>query len=298
MSQPYIGRFAPSPSGPLHFGSLVTALGSFMEARLHDGQWLLRMEDHDPPREMPGAADEILRTLDAFGFEWDGKVVYQSQRGELYEAALAKLADDGLTFHCRCTRSQLKAAGQMGPMGLIYPGSCRELGHGSHDAALRLRVPDREFGFEDAVLGGTAQNLARELGDFVLRRRDGLYAYQLVVVVDDADQGITDVVRGSDLYDNTPRQLYLQTMLDLPRPDYIHLPIATNAAGEKLSKQTYATALDASKPLPALIRAWKFLGQTEFAETPVSTEEFWHEAIAHWSVDMVPKQAAIIAVEA
>lgn len=248
------GRFAPSPTGALHFGSLLAAFGSWLAARSAGGEWLVRMEDVDAAREVPGAAAAQLRTLAAFGLVHDGPVVYQSRRGGLYAAALQRLLDAGLAFECHCSRSDVAAAGGV-------HRACRPGAHRS-DPAVRLRVPDgsRET-FDDAVHGRVSQDVAREVGDFVLRRADGCWAYQLAVVVDDARQGITDVVRGADLLDSTPRQLLLQRALDLPRPRYLHLPLVIDDDGRKLAKSRAALPVDAADPLPALRAAWRALGQ-------------------------------------
>lgn len=247
------GRFAPSPTGPLHFGSIVAAVASYLDAKAAGGEWLVRMEDLDPPREQPGAADVILRTLEAFGLEWDGPVLYQSQRGEAYAAALDRLARDGLVFACACTRKEV-AEGR-------YPGTCRNgVPPGREARAWRVRVDGAAVAFEDRARGRVHQDLSREVGDFVLRRADGLFAYQLAVVVDDAAQGITDVVRGADLLDSTPRQIYLQRLLGFRRLRYSHVPVATNAAGEKLSKQTGAPPVDPASAGPTLCEVLRFLG--------------------------------------
>lgn len=293
---PYRGRFAPSPTGPLHFGSLVAALGSYLDARAHGGEWLLRIEDVDGPRTVPGAADGILRTLDAFGFAWDGEVLVQSRRLDLYHAALVRLQLEGLVFPCACSRSEIAAAG--GPLsvdgGQLYPGTCRHgLPAGRAARAWRLRVPaaaDAEFSFADRVQGAAQQNLARQVGDFVLLRADGQYAYQLAVVYDDAAQGVNAVVRGVDLLDSTARQIWLQRCLGAPTPSYAHLPVVVNAAGEKLSKQTRAAAVDAAGGSGVLARALDFLGHPvpeEVRRGPLSG--FWAWAIAHWSMARVPK---------
>jgi glutamyl-Q tRNA(Asp) synthetase len=299
-SAPYRGRFAPSPTGPLHFGSLVAAVGSYLEAISHDGAWLIRMEDIDPPREMPGAADAILRTLEAYGFEWDGPVLYQSRRGDVYDAILEKLNNDGLLYPCACTRKEIADSALPGIEGSIYPGICRQgLPAGRTPRAIRVRVNAVDIEFEDAIQGTMRQNLARDIGDFVLKRADGFFAYQLAVVVDDAAQGITHVVRGSDLLDSTPRQMYLQQLLGWSTPSYAHLPIATNIAGEKLSKQTLAEALGLSQPCPALWQALDFLGQ----QPPQSLAkenlaDLWKWAVAHWHIDRIPKRRAIVAKDA
>lgn len=287
---PYRGRFAPSPTGPLHLGSLIAAMASYLDARMHGGQWLVRMEDLDPPREMPGAADSILRTLEACGFEWDEAVWYQSRRSEIYQGHIERLLETGLAFHCGCSRRDIREHAVVGPEGPIYPGTCRDgVPAGRKPRTVRLRVADTEIRLEDRLQGRLRQNLARELGDFVIRRADGLFAYQLAVVVDDAAQGITDVVRGSDLLSSTPRQCWLQSQLALPRPRYMHIPVAVNAAGAKLSKQTHAPALDPTDPVPALWQAAAFLG----LEPPeplraASVRTFWEWALAHWQPDALP----------
>mgnify|MGYP005852244995 CR=1 FL=1 len=289
MSQsPYRGRFAPSPTGPLHIGSLIAAMASYLDARAHRGQWLVRMEDLDPPREMPGAAESILRTLEAYGFEWDETVWYQSRRSEIHQLYIDRLLEAGLAFHCGCSRRDIREhAVVIGPEGPIYPGTCRDgLPAGRKPRTVRLRVADTQIHFEDRLQGGQRQNLARELGDFVVRRADGLFAYQLAVVVDDAAQGITDVVRGSDLLSSTLRQCWLQSQLGLTRPRYMHIPVAVNAAGAKLSKQTHAPPLDPTEPVPALWRAAAFLGLEPPPELRMdSTATFWQWARVHWRAD-------------
>ncbi|HKT33094.1 MAG TPA: tRNA glutamyl-Q(34) synthetase GluQRS [Gammaproteobacteria bacterium] len=258
-----MGRFAPSPTGPLHFGSLVAALGSFLDARAHGGRWLLRIEDLDPPREQIGAADQILRSLEIHGLHWDGQVLYQHARLEAYKAAAAKLQAEGWAYPCACSRREIADSGWRGLEGPVYPGTCRQgppLGKPAR--ALRIRVPDAEtLSFEDRLQGVLHQNLAREIGDFVIRRADGCFAYQLAVVLDDAFQEILHVVRGADLLLSTPRQIWLQRRLGLPIPSYMHLPVAVTAAGEKLSKQTGAQPLDDARPSANLSRALEFLGQ-------------------------------------
>jgi glutamyl-Q tRNA(Asp) synthetase len=280
----YIGRYAPSPTGPLHFGSLVAAVGSYLDARTHGGRWLLRMEDLDPPREIPGAADGILNTLEAFGFEWDGEVLYQNQRHAAYAEATASLLEDGAAFPCACTRKEIADSGVHGLEGPVYPGTCR---HGlpvdREARALRLTAPDRIIRFEDGLQGPVNQNLARDIGDFIIRRADGVHAYQLAVVVDDAFQGVTHVVRGADLLLSTPRQLWLQELLGLAHPSYLHLPVAVNTAGEKLSKQTHARPVSDTQPGPGLWAALVYLRQEppEALKT-ASIDEIWVWAIAHW----------------
>lgn len=285
----YRGRFAPSPTGPLHFGSLVAALASYLEARQQQGEWLLRMEDLDTPRNMPGAADAILRSLEAFGFEWDGPVVYQSERHDLYAAALARLQEGGLVYPCGCTRKEIADSAIHGIEGAIYPGTCRSgLPPGKTARAWRIRAENRTIGFDDAILGHVAQNLARDIGDFVLKRADGFYAYQLAVVVDDADQGITHVVRGADLLDSTPRQIYLQQVLGLPAMHYAHIPVVLNAQGEKLSKQTQAAAVDDRQPATQLWQALDFLQQSPPAavrNAPLA--DIWQWADQNWQLSRI-----------
>jgi len=288
----YCGRFAPTPSGPLHFGSLVTTMGSYLQARQAGGQWLVRMEDLDPPREQAGAADAIIRTLRNFGFEWDGPVLYQSTQHPLYEAALDTLRAAGHTYACACTRKDILRTARKTSAGYVYAGTCRNKGLPfSPGHAIRLKVgAAAQDAFNDAVQGPQAQDITDEVGDFVLKRRDGLYAYQLAVVCDDDAQGVNEVVRGADLLDNTSRQRLLQRLLCYSRPHYVHLPLALNAAGDKLSKQTFASALDDKAPLPALAAAWRFLGQKPLAKTlrVSSPEAFWKLAIQAWDLGRVP----------
>jgi glutamyl-Q tRNA(Asp) synthetase len=281
----YRGRFAPSPTGPLHAGSLAAALGSWLDARAHDGVWLVRIEDIDPPREVPGARDDILETLDAFGLHSDEPVMLQSGRSDAYKAALQRLLGAGLAYGCACSRSEAEqAALAAGLAPGVYAGTCRGGTAGRAPRSIRLRTPDApadEVAFSDRAVGHFAQQLAADVGDFVLRRADGLWAYQLAVVVDDAEQGITDVVRGADLLDNTPRQIWLQHQLDLPTPRYLHLPLVTTAQGEKLSKQTGARALDRGDVLAELERAWQHL---EFPRLGAdSRDAFLRRAVALWA---------------
>lgn len=291
----YIGRFAPSPTGLLHAGSLVAALASFLDARAAGGRWLVRMEDLDRPRCEPGAAGTILRQLEAYGLHWDGAVLVQSQRDDAYAAALATLQASGAAYPCACSRRQLAQAPRSHEGETIYPGSCRAgLPPGAAARAWRVRVPDVSARFYDRVHGDLQQNLARDVGDFIVRRADGLFAYQLAVVVDDAFQGVTHVVRGADLLWNTPRQIYLQRLLGLPLPAYAHVPLITNAAGQKLSKQTLAPALPASGQGAALAQALAALGHPP----PVALEhagpaELLAWASVHWRIENVPLQPAI-----
>ena len=296
-SAPYRGRFAPSPTGPLHFGSLVAALGSYLDARAQGGEWLLRIEDVDAPRTVPGAEASILNTLEALGFTWDGPVVRQSERLDVYHGALVRLQAEGLVYPCACTRSEIAARTSEASVdgGLLYPGTCRAgLPAGVAARAWRLRVPDREFAFVDRVQGAHRQNLEREVGDFVLLRADGQYAYQLAVVVDDALQGVNAVVRGVDLLDSTPRQMWLQECLGVPTPTYAHLPVAVNAVGEKLSKQTRAPAVDPRQGSRVLAEVMRFLGfdvPAGLRQAPLP--EFWVWAQAAWSMANVLKVRAI-----
>jgi glutamyl-Q tRNA(Asp) synthetase len=287
----YRGRFAPSPTGPLHFGSLVAALGSYLDARAAGGAWLVRIEDLDTPRSSGAVSDDILRTLEAFGFQWDGEVRFQSRRIAHYEAALAGLQAQGATYRCTCSRREIADSALRGVEGPVYPGTCRALGiAASASAAVRLRTDDIEIAFEDRLQGRVAQRLESGIGDFVLKRKDGIIAYQLAVVVDDADQGVTDVVRGADLLLSTPRQIRLQRQLGLPTPRYLHLPVATNSAGQKLSKQTLAPALNPAGALAALRRALAFLGQTPVeAGSPV---QFLSAAVAGWQPERLPRHSA------
>ncbi len=285
----YRGRFAPSPTGPLHFGSLVAAVGSFLAARHAGGDWLVRMEDLDPPREVPGAADDILRALEGFGLHWDGPVMVQSKRHGAYRQAMTDLERQGLLYPCACSRSEIAAAGLWGPAGAIYPGTCRNgAAPGRTLRALRIRTDIDLIEFTDTLQGPQRQWLDQELGDFPIRRGDGIFAYQLAVVVDDAAQGITHVVRGRDLLNSTPRQIYLQRCLGLPTPAYAHLPIAVNDQGEKLSKQTGAAPVDRKNPLPTLLKVLRFLNQNPPSELrDAQLPELWHWAIAHWALDRI-----------
>jgi glutamyl-Q tRNA(Asp) synthetase len=274
----YVGRFAPSPTGPLHFGSLVAALASYMEARSAKGKWLLRMEDLDKPREQRGAADAILGALDALGLHWDGAIEYQSRRTELYRDALARLKAH--TYPCGCTRSEIADSALAIDGARAYGGNCRSgLPPGKTARAVRI-IAAGEIRFTDRVQGPQAQRLERDVGDFVLWRADGQFAYQLAVVVDDAQQGITDIVRGADLLDSTARQIYLQRLLGFPTPRYLHVPVVVNAAGEKLSKQTGAEPVDPAHGGDALRRAFTFLGQA-------GTDDL-AEGLSNWDAARIP----------
>jgi len=298
-STPYRGRFAPSPTGPLHFGSLVAAVASYADARAAGGEWLVRVEDLDPPREVPGAADSILQALDAFAMQWDGTVLYQSTRSAAYGVALDRLAEAGWTYACGCTRKEIADSAQRAetaaPGELVYPGTCRNgLPPGRAPRSVRLRVDDAVIAFDDAVQGHVRQDLGRAVGDFILRRADGYFAYQLAVVVDDADQGITDVVRGADLLGSTARQIYLQRCLGMPTPRYCHHPVATDSSGDKLSKQTLAAPVDPAHPDAALARTLAFLGHAPPAELAgAGMRDLWAWAIANWDRARIPKVRAV-----
>lgn len=278
----YRGRFAPSPTGPLHLGSLLAALGSWLMARQAGGQWGLRIEDLDPPREVAGATKSQLATLEAFALHADGPVILQSTRGPYYQAALDALLASGDAFVCHCSRRDVADSG--GVHRSCVPGARRD------DPAIRLRVAAGDsIAFDDAVHGRIEQDVAAQVGDFVLRRTDGLWAYQLAVVVDDAAQGITDVVRGADLLDSTPRQILLQQRLDLPTPRYTHLPLVLDADGRKLSKSLAAVPVDAADPLPALQAAWRLLGQPEVAlRSATSPDAALAAAVAAFDRALIP----------
>jgi glutamyl-Q tRNA(Asp) synthetase len=294
-TQPHRGRFAPSPTGPLHFGSLVAAVGSYLDARRNAGQWLVRIEDIDRPREVEGAADAILRTLEAYGFEWDGEVVRQSRNASVYAAALERLQRDGAVFPCACTRREVSDSSLGSASDPIYPGTCRNgIPPGRRARAFRARVDDTVITFEDRLQGRIEQNLGKEIGDFIVRRTDGLFAYQLAVTVDDFEQCITDVVRGADLLASTPRQILLQRRLGYPTPRYAHLPVAANRDGEKLSKQTLAAPV---APVDASFQLWtalRFLGQEPPEDLRAdSASTLWGWALAHWRIEAVPRRRSI-----
>ncbi|QSN62098.1 tRNA glutamyl-Q(34) synthetase GluQRS [Caballeronia sp. M1242] len=288
----YRGRFAPSPTGPLHAGSLVSALASFLDARAHCGTWIVRIEDVDSPRTVPGAADDILATLARFGMHSDEPPVWQSRRDDAYARAFGQLQADGLVYPCACTRREIADSlvhAHARHATLAYPGTCRSGLNGRPARAWRLRVPDGEAArvtFVDRWQGPQSQDLATEVGDFALKRADGLWAYQLAVVVDDADAGITHVVRGADLLDSTARQIYLQQCLGVPTPAYLHVPVVNNEIGEKLSKQTGATPLDTTAPLDALKQAARHLGID--AATACSLDAFYARATTDWAKRFVP----------
>lgn len=289
----YRGRFAPSPTGKLHLGSLATAVGSYLRAKNQKGKWLLRMEDVDSFREESGAADAILKALEAHGLYWDEDVVYQSKRHSFYQDALDVLSKQQMVYECRCSRKFLKRMARVGDFGIIYPGTCRDSQKNEIDTdktpAIRLVTDDTEYCFDDLLLGQYCQKLESEIGDFIIKRSDGLFAYQLAVVVDDHLQGITEIVRGEDLLSTTFRQNYLQSLLGYEQPDYVHLPLILNEQGQKLSKQTHAEPLDSHYASKNLISAIKFLGFQEnaalYQESPETILQ-WTEV--HYNSSLLP----------
>lgn len=287
------GRFAPTPSGPLHFGSMVAAVGSYLDAKSRGGEWLLRIDDLDPPRVAPGATDAILRCLEGFALHWDGPVAHQSARTEFYRQALDRLQANGHVFACGCSRREVDEAGVAGIDGPIYPGTCRDGIPGNRAArALRMRVGHSSIEFVDALQGPVHQDLGNEIGDFVLRRADGVHAYHLACAVDDAAQGITDVVRGADLIASTPRQILVQTLLGLPIPAYLHLPVATRPDGEKLSKQTLAPAVDVREASRILRQVLEFLGHPAPTEAGDRPEQLLAWGIREWRRSRLPQSAS------
>jgi len=291
-----VGRFAPSPTGPLHFGSLIAAVASYLCARQHEsGKWLLRIEDVDTQRIQKGATQSIIQTLENYGFEWDGKIVYQSQRSEAYEAALNSISDQ--IYPCSCTRKELHSTASTGKFSYIYPGFCRN-GITNTDAvnlSIRVRTNNEIVCFKDQCqLQEYCQNIANDVGDFILKRSDGLFAYHLAVVVDDAWQQVTDIIRGADLFDNTPRQIYLQRLLSYPQTNYLHFPVAVNPAGKKLSKQNLSPEVSTLNKRATLVKALNFLGQ----KTPDSNEfsslnDLWLWAMQNWNSARIPKTLTI-----
>lgn len=291
----YTGRFAPSPTGPLHMGSLIAAVASYCQAKVHQGKWLLRIEDIDPPREMPGATHSIISTLDKLGFEWDGEIIFQSKRSELYHLAIKKLQQDELVYPCICSRKMINENGIASRFGMRYAGNCRNRRHAENrPCSLRIKVPSKLFQVVDLIQEPRQQNLWEDIGDFVIKRTDGQIAYQLAVVVDDAEQNITEIVRGSDLLDSTARQNYLQECLHYPTPDYAHVPVLVNQAGDKLSKQTEATAINVNSGSQALWKALEYLHQQPPAEiygAPI--HEIWQWALRYWQLDKIPSTLTI-----
>lgn len=277
---PYIGRFAPSPTGPLHFGSLITAVASYCEAKHHQGKWLVRIEDTDIPRIYPNSEQHILACLDAFSLHSDSDIIYQKDRLAIYEDVLQQLKQQQAIYACQCTRKQLAGA-------MVYANTCRHLNLAFDHQAIRLKVADKTLCFDDALQGQQCSNLWHDLGDFVIKRRDGIISYQLAVVVDDYLQGITHVVRGADLLDNTARQIWLGLVLGYPRLNYCHLPLAMNATGQKLSKQNLAHALDIKQAPKLLQQALHALHQP--AVELDTTERMMAQAVAQWDLTRIPQ---------
>lgn len=298
--QPYRGRFAPSPTGPLHFGSLIAATGSYLQAKQQNGEWLIRIDDIDPPREQKGAADNILRTLESFGFEWNEEVLYQSKRQQRYQEAVDYLIEQHKAYSCSCSRkSILKKTGQIKGKGeIIYPGFCRNGALIKHentaDYSVRLRSNDVPICFNDALQGEQNISLETHVGDFIIQRREHYFSYQLASGIDDAEQNITEVVRGSDLLSCTPCQLYVQQALNLPSPQYCHHPIIVNKTGQKLSKQSHAKPIAPKDSVFLLYKTLKFLGQMPSIELiEANQEDIWCWAKSHWRLDLVPKKLQI-----
>lgn len=291
----YRGRFAPSPTGPLHFGSLIAAAGSYLDARHQQGEWLLRIEDLDPPREVAGASDSIIRMLEQLGMAWDGPISYQSRRSHHYDAALDRLRQQGHLYDCGCSRREIADSAVLTEAGPVYPGTCRNgLPPGRSPRSVRVRVEPVEISVRDRLQTPLQQQLASAVGDFIVRRADRLFSYQLAVAVDDGLQQINHVVRGADLLDSTPRQMYLQQLLGLPTPAYLHLPIAVNTDLSKLSKHTFAQPITVDNSHSAVIDALRFLRQ-ELPDSPhdASREELWQWAIDHWDVSALPARRTL-----
>jgi glutamyl-Q tRNA(Asp) synthetase len=297
MTSPiYRGRFAPSPTGNLHFGSLVAAVGSYLDARQHQGEWQIRIEDVDRSRVVPGAASKILKGLEDLGLHWDGEVIYQSQRTQAYTEVIDSLLALGLAYPCSCSRKDIRIQALMGREGPIYPGTCRSgadiLGPTN---SIRLLTQNRAITLYDRVQGAYTQNPEQEIGDFVIRRSDGFHAYQLAVVVDDEWQKITHVVRGADLLSSTPRQCYLQQLLGFDQPSYLHLPLALDRSGRKLSKQDQDLPVDFQQPIESLLKVLSFLQQPLPPERPNSLDELWQWSIARWDPHLIPAKTSIVA---
>jgi len=291
MDKPIIGRFAPTPSGPLHFGSLVTALASYCHARSQQGQWLIRIEDVDTPRVVEGSVDQILTNLEYFGFEWDGEILYQSHQFDRYQAGLEQLLDQGLAFACECSRRTLREAkAKSGPLGMIYPGTCRnkQLGLAGHSVRINTESSGT-LGYRDQLYGEVAINIPEKSGDFVIRRADGIYAYHLAVVLDDELQDMNQIVRGADLLEATCLHLFLYQLFGFTAPEYLHVPLVRNIHGDKLSKQTGATAVEKNKASALLISALQVLGQpTEAGMQQAKPSEIVSYAVQSWDYERIP----------
>lgn len=288
----YSGRFAPSPTGPLHFGSLLAAVASYLRARQQGGAWLVRIEDVDPPREQPGAGDAIVRALDAYGFEWDGEIIWQSVSKPQHDDAVETLLKEEMAYPCGCSRRDLADAPRS-PLGIIYPGTCRN-GCDAEETAIRVRTSDDAVSFDDLLQGTQSQRLESESGDFIIRRRDGLIAYHLAVVVDDHLQGITEIVRGIDLMDSTPRQIWLQQLLGFSTPGYMHIPVATHPDGQKLSKLTGAAAIPLRgkrRVLVAALDALMLHPPEDLAAWALS--DIWAWAINNWQIEPLVLRTAV-----
>ncbi len=279
----YVGRFAPSPTGPLHFGSLVAAVSSYLDAKKHHGQWLLRIEDLDPPRESTTAPAEIMSQLRDYGLFWDGDVLFQSSRLNAYEENLGRLRNQGLVFPCICSRKSIVG---------VYPGVCRSRSYETTEVpfAERLLTAGRKVEYEDLVFGTRYCDVEQDIGDFIVKRKDKLFAYQLAVIVDDAYQGVTHVIRGSDLMDSTPRQILLAEYLSLPVPAFGHIPVVTDVSGHKLSKQTHAAPIDRQNPLPVLRQVLSVLGQHSGSKVN-TVEQLLDSAIQQWDINRIPRDS-------
>lgn len=289
----YKGRFAPTPSGPAHLGTILAAIGSYLQARSMGGEWHIRIDDIDPPREVAGAADSILATLEKYGLEWDGAVVYQSQRHAAYETALQRLISSGQAYPCGCSRKDIESVAKAGPNGMIYPGTCRDgLSADKQPRAVRLRTEDQAITVADRVQGDYTLHIEQEVGDFVIRRADGLYAYHLATVVDDALDGFTEIVRGQDLLSITPQQIYLQQKLGYPTPDYMHLPLLVDANNKKLCKRFGAAAVDDMPQATVLGLIFSSLGlpvDDDILQTDHETR--WQWAVSQWNLSTIPPAA-------
>ena len=294
-SIPYRGRFAPSPTGPLHFGSLIAATGSYLQAKNQQGEWLLRIDDIDPPREQKGAADEILKTLEGFGFEWDSEILYQSSRLQRYQEAVDELIQRRLAYACSCSRKELLRNAEQTKAGTVYPGFCRNKSLIiTSKTSTRLRCDNEPVRFEDLIQGSQCFDMGNQIGDFILQRRDRLFSYHLASGIDDAEQKITEVIRGSDLLNSTPCHIHVQQVLNLASPQYSHLPIVVDKAGHKLSKQSFATPINTNDAVVLLYKTLKFLGQMPPIYLLESNlEDIWCWAKNNWQLNLVPNKIQI-----